>query len=301
MNSASEPPRIAGPVPQPRKPHRPLPPGAWDTHAHIFGPAGKFPFTPGRGYTPPDAPAESYVALLDHLGFARGVLVQGNAHGFDNSVLLDALARYPHRLRGVAITDTRIAPAVLYEWHKAGVRGLRFHLLSEAGKPGYVRGVGLDVFEVFRATMRDLGWVMQVFCDWRLMSELATVFHEISQEMPVVVDHMLHIPAIRGVGDANFQALLRLVGDGHVHVKVSAPYRMSDRYPDYPDVRSFHDALLRANPERLMWGTDWPHPSIPAAAMPDDGHLLDLFYEWTPDGHARPRILVDTPARLFGE
>jgi 2-pyrone-4,6-dicarboxylate lactonase len=95
MNSASEPPRIAGPVPRPRKPHRALPPGAWDTHAHIFGPADKFPFTPGRGYTPPDAPAESYVALLDHLGFARGVLVQGNAHGFDNSVLLDALARFP--------------------------------------------------------------------------------------------------------------------------------------------------------------------------------------------------------------
>jgi predicted TIM-barrel fold metal-dependent hydrolase len=299
MNSASEPPHIAGPVPRPRKPHRSLPPGAWDAHAHIFGPADKFPFARGRGYTPPDTPAESYVALLDHLGFARGVLVQGNAHGFDNSVLLDALARYPQRLRGVAITDTRIAPAVLGEWHKAGMRGLRFHLFSEAGKPGYVRGVGLDVFEVFRGAMRDLGWVMQVFCDWRLMSELATMFHEISREMPVVVDHMLHIPTARGVGDANFQALLRLVGDGHVNVKVSAPYRMSDRYPDYPDVRPFHDALLRANPERLMWGTDWPHPSIPAAVMPDDGHLLDLFDEWTPDGHRR-RILVDTPARLFG-
>jgi predicted TIM-barrel fold metal-dependent hydrolase len=181
------------------------------------------------------------------------------------------------------------------------MRGLRFHLFSEAGKPGYVRGVGLDVFEVFRSAMRDLGWVMQVFCDWRLMSELATVFHEISREMPVVVDHMLHIPTVRGVGDENFQALLRLVGDGHVHVKVSAPYRTSERYPDYPDVRPFHEALLRANPERLMWGTDWPHPSIPAEVMPDDGHLLDLFHEWTPDGHARRRILVDTPARLFGD
>src|SRR6185437_13332729 len=99
INRAIKQPRIAGPVPQPRKPQRPLPPGACDTPAHISRPADKFPFTPGRGYTPPDAPAESYVALLDHLGFARGVLVQGNAHGFDNSVLLDALARYPHRLR----------------------------------------------------------------------------------------------------------------------------------------------------------------------------------------------------------
>jgi 2-pyrone-4,6-dicarboxylate lactonase len=301
VSQVAEPPRIAGPVSHPRKPRMPPPPGSWDTHAHVFGPAEKFPFGPGRGYTPPDAPVERYVALLDHLGFARGVLVQGNAHGFDNRVLLDALTRYPQRLRGVAITDTRITPPTLRDWHCIGMRGLRFHLFSQAGKPGYVRGVGLDVFGVFRATMRELRWVMQVFCDWRLRHELAATFREISREMPVVVDHMLHIPAGRGVDDANFQALLGLVGEGHVHVKVSAPYRMSGQYPDYSDARCFHDALLRANPERLMWGTDWPHPSIPAGIMPDDGHLLDLFYEWTPDEQIRRRILVDTPARLFGD
>jgi len=300
MNSANEPPTIAGPLPQPRKPRKVLPLDAWDTHAHIFGPADKFPFTPGRGYTPPDAPAERYIALLDHLGFARGVLVQGNAHGFDNRVLLDALVRYPRRLRGVAITDTRIAPAVLREWHDIGMRGLRFHLFSETGKPGYVRGVGLDVFEEFRATMRDLHWVMQVFCEWRLMGELAAIFREISREMPVIIDHMLHIPATRGVDDANFQALVRLVGEGYVHVKVSAPYRMSEEYPDYCDARPFHDALMRANPERLMWGTDWPHPSIPMEIMPDDGHLLDVFCAWTPDERTRKHILVDTPTKLFG-
>ncbi len=300
MTLKKEPPRIAGPVAHPRKPCAPPPPGAWDTHAHIFGPAEKFPYTPGRGYTPPDAPVERYIALLDHLGLARGLLVQGNAHGFDNRVLLDALARYPQRLRGVAITDTRIAPKTLRDWHKLGMRGLRFHLFSEAGRPGYVRGVGLDVFETFRPAMRELGWAMQVFCDWRLMAELAATFRDISREMPVIVDHMLHIPAARGVGDANFQALLRLVGEGSVYVKVSAPYRLSAQFPDYPDARAFHDALLRANPERLLWGTDWPHPSIPAGIMPDDGHLLDLFDAWTPDAAARQTILVDTPARLFG-
>jgi predicted TIM-barrel fold metal-dependent hydrolase len=300
MDTAKDPPRIAGPVAQPRKPRLALSPGAWDSHAHIFGPAEKFPYAPGRGYTPPDAPAERYVALLDHLGFAHGVLVQGNAHGFDNRVLLDALTRYPQRLRGVAITDTRIAPSVLRDWHQVGMRGLRFHLFSQAGKPGYVRGVGLDVFEVFRPTMRDLGWVMQVFCDWRLMVELAPTLRGIAREMPVIVDHMLHVPAERGVGDANFQALLRLVGEGYVHVKVSAPYRLSSQFPDYPDARPFHDALLRANPQRLMWGTDWPHPSIPGDIMPDDGHLLDLFAAWTPDETVRRMILVDTPARLFG-
>lgn len=297
---ADEPPRIAGPLPHPKSPRERPPAGAWDAHAHIFGPAARFPYTPGRGYTPPDAPAERYVALLDHLGFARGVVVQGNAHGFDNRVVLDALKRYPQRLRGVAITDTRIEPATLRDWHALGMRGLRFHLFSQAGKPGYVRGVGLDVFAVFRKTMRELGWVMQVFCDWRLMDEVAPSLREVSREMPVIVDHMLNIPAERGTGDANFQALLKLVGEGHVHVKLSAAYRLSEQFPDYADAKPFHDALLRANPERLMWGTDWPHPSIAAAAMPDDGHLLDLLFAWTPDAETRRRILVDTPARLFG-
>jgi predicted TIM-barrel fold metal-dependent hydrolase len=296
----TEPPRIAGPVARPKKPRIMPPPGAWDAHAHIFGPAEKFPYTAGRGYTPPDAPAKNYIALLDHLGFARGVAVQGNAHGFDNRVLLDALARFPQRLRGVAITDTRIAPKVLRYWHRIGMRGLRFHLFSDAGKPGYVRGVGIDVFSVFRKIMAELGWVMQVFADWRLMAEVAPVLREVARDMPVIVDHMLNVPAERGVGDPNFQALLKLVGEGHAHVKLSAAYRLSGQFPDYADARAFHDALVAANPDRLMWGTDWPHPSIAAEVMPDDGHLLDLFHAWTPDEETRRRILVETPQRLFG-
>jgi 2-pyrone-4,6-dicarboxylate lactonase len=295
-----EPPRIAGPVANPKAPRIKPPPGSWDTHAHIFGPSDKFPYTEGRGYTPPDAPVENFIALLDRLGMARGMAVQGNAHGYDNRVLLDALTRFPDRLRGVAITDTRIAPSTLRDWHALGMRGLRFHLFSDAGKPGYVRGVGLEVFEVFRKTMAELGWVMQIFCDWRLMESLSPTLREVSRQMPVIIDHMLHMPAERGIGDPNFQALLRLVGDGDVHVKVSAPYRMSAQFPDYENARPFHDALVAANPERLMWGSDWPHPSTAAEVMPDDGHLLDLFMEWTPREATRRRILVETPERLFG-
>jgi predicted TIM-barrel fold metal-dependent hydrolase len=300
MTGSIEPPRIAGPVAQPKRPRIPLPAGAWDTHAHIFGPSEKFPYTAGRGYTPPDAPVEKFIALLDRLGFARGVAVQGNAHGYDNRVLLDALARYPRRLRGVAITDTRVKPETLRDWHAIGMRGLRFHLLSDAARPGYVRGVGLDVVEVFRKAMADLGWVMQIFCDWRLTQELSPLLREVSREMPVIIDHLLHMPAARGVGDPQFQALLKLVGEGDVHVKLSAPYRLSAQFPDYPDARALHEALVAANPERLTWGTDWPHPSIDAAVMPDDGHLVDLLYDWTPDETIRRRILVETPARLFG-
>ncbi len=294
----SQPPRIAGPLAQPREPRVKPPPGAWDSHAHVFGPAGKFPYAPGRGYTPPDAPVENYVALLDHLGCAHGLVVQGNAHGYDNSVVLDALARYPQRLRGVAITDTRIQPATLREWHKLGMRGLRFHLLKQ--KAGYVRGVGLDVFAVFRKTMAELGWVMQIFCDGEVLPDVAPTLREIARDLPVIVDHYGMVDAARGVNEPDFQALLRLVGEGAVHVKVSAPYRVSKLFPDYADARALHGALLRANPERLMWGTDWPHPSIAAEVMPDDGHLLDLLFDWTPDEATRRKILVETPERLFG-
>ena len=294
----SQPPRIAGPVARPRQPRIKPPPGAWDAHAHVFGPAGKFPYAPGRGYTPPDAPVESYIALLDHLGCAHGLVVQGNAHGYDNSVVLDAISRYPQRLRGVAITDTRITPATLRDWHKLGMRGLRFHLLKQ--KAGYVRGVGLDVFEVFRKTMAELGWVMQIFCDGEVLPNVAPQLHEIARDMPVIVDHYGMVDAARGAGAPDFRALLRLVGEGAVHVKVSAPYRVSTQFPDYAQARALHEALVRANPERLMWGTDWPHPSIAADVMPDDGHLLDLVFAWTPDEATRRKILVETPERLFG-
>ena len=295
MATADEPPRIAGPVREPKRPRQLPPPGAWDSHFHIFGPSDKFPYQTGRAYTPPDAPVEQLIALLDHLGFTNGLVVQGNAHVYDNRVVLDALERIPQRLRGVAITDTRIEPEVLRDWHKRGMRGLRFHLFPE----GVRRGVGLDVFEIFRKAMADLGWVAQFFCDYRLLAPSAAAFKAISRDMPVIVDHLGMVPAECGVGDENFQALLKLVGDGHVHVKVSAVYRLSAQYPDYADARPLHDALVRANPNRLMWGTDWPHPSIAADVMPDDGHLLDLFYDWTPDEKIRRQILVDTPARLF--
>jgi len=135
-------------------------------------------------------------------------------------------------------------------WHRTGMRGLRFHLFSSAGRPGYIRGVGLDVFEAFRPTMRALNWVMQVWCEWRILPDVAATLRDISAEMPVVIDHMLNIPADRGVDDPAFQALLRLVGDGHVHVKLSGAYRLSKQFPDYPDAQPFHAALVRANPER---------------------------------------------------
>ena len=288
---------IAGPHPVPRKPTIPLPPGACDCHAHIFGPAGRFPYTEGRGYTPPDAPVEKYLALLDALGFTYGVVVQGNAHGFDNRAILDAVRSTPARLRGVAITDTSVGPLELRQWHEWGIRALRFHVYFGDNKPKYLRGVGWDVFSVFRPMMLELGWHIQIWIDWRALPENEEMIRR--QPMPVMIDHMLNIPAERGKNDPSFQSLVRLLGDGKCWVKLSGAYRLSKRFPDYPDARPFHEALVAANPDQLVWGTDWPHPQVDAAIMPNDGVLVDLFNTWTPET-LRRRILVENPARLYG-
>lgn len=291
---------IAGPVLNTTKPKVPPPRGACDCHAHIFGPSDRFPYTEGRGYTPPDAPLELYLKMLDAIGCDRGVCVQGNAHGYDNRVILDAVERAPDRLRGICITDTRVDAHDLRRWHKSGVRGLRFHMHKHGDRPGYVRGVGLDVFEVFKPVMRELGWNAQIWCDWRVLPALADTFRKIAKDVPVVIDHMLHTDATLGVGERSFQTLLALLGEGACWVKVSGAYRVSKQYPDYPDARPLHEALLRANPEQIVWGTDWPHPLVDAAMMPDDGKLIDLFMEWTPDAALRKTILVTNPERLYG-
>src|SRR4029079_6759310 len=141
-------------------------------------------------------------------------------------------------------TDARVKPETLREWHKAGMRGLRFHLLPE--EPGYVRGVGLSVFEVFRKTMAELGWVMQLFCDHRVMQDVAPTLRAVSHEMPVIVDHMLMVPAGSGVSEPSVEALRNLFGEGNANEEVSAASWLSDQFPDYPDAKPFHDALLRA-------------------------------------------------------
>jgi predicted TIM-barrel fold metal-dependent hydrolase len=140
----------------------------------------------------------------------------------------------------------------------------------------------------------------QFWCDWRALPGLADTMRGLAKEMPIVIDHMLHIHAEEGVDHPSFQTLLALLGEGTSWVKVSAAYRVSKKYPNYPDARPFHDALVRANPDQIVWGTDWPHPLIDASVMPDDGKLMDLFMEWTPDDALREKILVRNPERLYG-
>jgi predicted TIM-barrel fold metal-dependent hydrolase len=286
--------------PPPREPTRPKippPPQACDTHAHVFGPATLFPYADDRSYTPPDAPLEKYLWMLDTVGFARGVLVQGSAHGRDNAAMLDALARHPDRLRGVAVADADVAPAELRRWHAGGVRGLRFNHFFRGGSLHYRGGVPLDAAKVLAPVMAELGWHLQLWIDVKDLPETIPVLKAIGR--PVVIDHMGRTDAGAGTATPAFQSLLRLVGDGDCWVKVSGAHRLSQRAPDYPDARPFHEALVRANPDRLVWGSDWPHPRI-EGEMPDAGRLFELFQQWTPDEATRRRILVDNPARLYG-
>jgi predicted TIM-barrel fold metal-dependent hydrolase len=288
------------PCPPPREPTPPkipLPPLACDTHAHVFGPAAQFPYAEDRSYTPPDAPLAKYLGMLDTLGFARGVLVQGSAHGRDNAAMLDALEREPDRLRGVAVADASVPEKELRRWHKLGVRGLRFNHYFRDGQLHYRGGVPLDDARALAPVMRELGWHLQLWIDVKDLDDTIPILQSLG--LPVVIDHMGRTEATAGTSSPGFQRLLRLIGDGGCWAKLSGAHRISRKAPDYPDARPFLEALVRANPDHLVWGGDWPHPRM-EEAMPDVGHLLDLFQEWTPDADTQARILVDNPARLYG-
>ena len=279
------------------RPNVPPPPGACDTHAHVFGPAARFAYADDRSYTPPDAPLEKYLAMLDTIGFARGVLVQGSAHGRDNSAMLDALMQRPDRLRGVAVADSEVPPAVLREWNRIGVRGLRFNHFFRDGQLHYRGGVPLKAAETPAPVMAELGWHLQLWIDVKDLPETIPELKALG--LPVVIDHMGRTDARAGIETTGFQSLLRAVGDGWCWAKLSGAHRLSRHAPDYPDARPFHEALVRANPERLVWGGDWPHPRV-EGEMPDAGHLFELFQLWTPDRAIRHRVLVTNPAKLYG-
>ena len=277
-------------------PKHPLPRDACDTHAHVFGPASRFPYAADRSYTPPDAPLEKYLRMLDTLGFDRGVLVQGSAHGRDNSAMLDALSQQPKRLRGVAVADADTSAAELRRWRDLGVRGLRFNHFFRGGQLHYRGGVTLDAARMLAPLMRELGWHAQLWIDVKDLPDTIPALQALA--VPIVIDHMGRTDARAGTGTPGFQSLLRLLGAGGCWVKLSGAHRASQNAPDYPEAQLLHEALVAANPERLVWGGDWPHPRM-EGEMPDAGHLLDLFHKWTPDPENRRRILVDNPARLY--
>jgi predicted TIM-barrel fold metal-dependent hydrolase len=270
--------------------------GAWDCHCHVFGPAARFPYAEPRSYTPDDAPLEAYLALLDRLGLANGVLVQPSAYGRDNRAMLDALQRAPQRLRGVAVGGAELTPATLSAWHALGVRGLRANEFRRDGKPYYQNGVRLAELEPLLPAMAELGWHLQLWIDTRDLPDLLPALARVP--VPVVVDHMGRMEHRHGVGHPGFQALLRGVEEGRLWAKLSGTYRLGATPPGYEEARPFHDALVAANPRNLVWGTDWPHPR-PEGPVPDAARLLAVFREWTAAEHQQA-IMVENPLRLYG-
>ena len=272
-----------------RKPQFTLPPGGCDAHCHVFGPASKFPYVAGRRYTPQDVPKETLAALHAHLGVARAVIVQSNAHGTDNRVVLDAIASDPRRFRGVAVVDDSFGERELQELHDGGVRGVRFGFVKHLGG-----GPNMDVFHRVIGRIKGLGWHVVLHVDAPDIAPLSEMMRALP--LPFVIDHMGRVPAADGVGQAPFRALLELAKLDLCWIKVSGSERIS--LPPYTAALPFAEALVRAIPQRVLWGTDFPHPNPTHEA--DEADLVDLIPLFAADPGSRQLLLVDNPARLYG-
>jgi predicted TIM-barrel fold metal-dependent hydrolase len=265
------------------------PPGGCDSHFHIFGPTDRYPLSPRRRYTPEQpAPVAAYRRVAEALGLTRGVVVQASIHGTDNRCTLDATAELGADYRAVVVIDDTAAAADLAAMHARGARGVRFNVASGGGTP-------IEQLDAVVRRIAPLGWQLQLYTEPEHLAALAPQLG--SLPVPLVLDHMGGARAAEGTAAPGFRAMLRLLEGGRTWVKISG-YRASAGHP-YADVAPLARALLAAAPERCVWGTDWPHPSL-AADMPDDGHLFDLLGEWAPDAVTRRRVLVDNPAALYG-
>jgi len=284
-------PGCPAPDPDTRPPDLSVPAKACDSHAHVFGPSDVYPYDPGRSYTPPDAAYADYRKMLDILGVQRACLVQPSVHGTDNTAMLDALKRSGGAFRGIAVVEGGVTDAELQRLHDGGVRGLRINLQFD----------GRDALEGLDRTaerIAPMGWHLQFLAD---IANFADVLSRLRRlPVDVLFDHLGHMPTAHGLDARPFRDLLAMMGDGRCWVKLSGPYRTS-REPGVPfsDTLPFVRALVAAAPERVVWGTDWPHPHL-EIPMVNDGDLMDLLADWVPDDGARDRVLVENPARLFG-
>ncbi|GGG17906.1 2-pyrone-4,6-dicarboxylate hydrolase [Caldovatus sediminis] len=266
------------------------PAGSCDCHFHIFGPFDRYPLSPGRGYTPAECLIPAYRRVAEALGIERMVVVQPSIYGTDNACTLDATEEFGlDHARAVVVIDEATDPAALAAMARRGACGVRFNAVSGNGTP-------LDQLDALARRIAPLGWHLQLYTHGDTLAELAPRLAALP--VPVVVDHMGGVRAADGLNGRGFQALLRLLDGGRAWVKLCG-YRISSDGPPYADVAPFARALLAAAPERCVWGTDWPHPSLDRH-MPDDGALFDLLGGWAPDTATRRRVLVDNPAALYG-
>ncbi|GGM01035.1 amidohydrolase family protein [Pseudomonas asuensis] len=280
------------PDPQPTKPQYTLPEGAWDAHCHVFGPASRFPYAPDRSYTPPDAPFETLRNLHDFLGISRAVIVQASCHGSDNRAMLDAIARSEGRYRGVAIVNGRESDAQLAEMDAGGIRGVRFNFVAHLGG-----APDLELFDQVLGRLEPLGWHVVLHLDAQDIVTYANRLERI--RVPFIIDHMGRVKAQEGLDQAPFKALLELMENPLAWVKVCGAERVSAGRKPFEDAIPFAERLIEHAPDRVLWGTDWPHPNI-TRDMPNDGGLVDLMFRFCADPALRQKLLVDNPMTLYG-
>jgi 2-pyrone-4,6-dicarboxylate lactonase len=279
--------------PAPKVPVYRLPPGSVDAHCHVFGPGDSFPYAPERNYTPIDAGKDALFALRDHLGFDRNVIVQATCHGADNRALVDALQAADGRARGVATVRADVTDAELADLHAAGVRGVRFNFVRRLVEPKPD-----DYYRAIVERIAPLGWHVVVYFEaadlaprWDFLTSLTTT---------VVVDHMGRPDVREPVDGPGFALFLRLLAKHpNYWSKVTCPERLSVAGPPgYADVIPFARAVVADFPDRVLWGTDWPHPNM-RSHVPDDGALVDLIPQIAPTAELQHALLVANPHRLY--
>jgi predicted TIM-barrel fold metal-dependent hydrolase len=283
-----------------------VPRGAVDTHVHVFPDPAKFPFWEGRVYTPPVDTADDLLALQKALHMDHVVIVTPSVYGTDNSATLDGIKQLgQERARGIAVINEKTSSADLDAMHKGGIRGIRVNL-EQGGV--FDPAAAAKRFDAAVQQIRGRPWHIQVYSRLSVIEPLKDQFEKLT--VPVVFDHFAGAQAALGSGQPGFDTVLGLVKSGKAYVKVSGAYRASNKAPDYPDVAALERALVAANPDRLVWGSDWPHPDsakvegrkttdIAPAMIVDDGRVLNLLAEWVPDAATRKKILVDNPKRLY--
>jgi 2-pyrone-4,6-dicarboxylate lactonase len=265
-----------------------VPRGACDAHAHVIGDGVQYLYVDNRSYTAPPASEASYLSMLRGNGMDRGVLVQVSVHGTDNRYMLEVLGRHPDTLRGVGVVSADVTDRELEIMHAAGVRGLRLNVLTGGG-------VGLDALETLASRIASFDWHLQFLMDVRQLPDLMPRM----KKLPVacVFDHMGHMPVASGIDHPGFQALLHGVKEYGWWAKLSGPYRISDQFDDYANVVAWAQTLIDASPDRMVWGSDWPHVAI--ARMPNTGKMRNLLARWAPEPDVRHKILVTNPQALY--